>query len=543
MSIEKFYPKSLDTSQLSAKERLHLDVKDNFLPIPDLLAEGYVERADAVVTLHGFYVKELTQRYPQVVVDWMGDSERLSDIDLLRSALRGEDSILPSELAGRLIQSHQEALNKPLSERGLYPLYTEHELWAHELHPFFFLEAEQVDMVGDHIGFPMNKVIFGYEKDGKTPRWGTYGYLMMTEEGFRKEGALHLVLTEGETSLPKGQIQGRVEFDENMLRDINKGLRERGRAELPQELEGDSPKGGDKVKEFEFNDRNDTFFTILSLTKDDGRRMPLLFSRLAEDGTQGEVNLVRFTNGDFGFVVNPRYLINANAIEIPRGWSKQGEEKYAELRQETGLDINWGELTESSTLVQDPSTDYVFPTLSTVSFNKFQKMKIDPEYQKITDEGFEALVQGRFSPKETVQSIRRGLIYDSFSITGLTSVMLRSGELAYNPHYKPLNVVLERRYFLQQGNRVGLAIPRGPVGSGVKVGEVPPDTGKSRIVYQLERGDTSILERSERQPEYLSVPVDKAIGMMANLEFDVVTHSALAKGFIDRELLVHNFSE
>lgn len=501
MSIKELLPKGVDPNTLSVRDRALLGLlQDESLPIPEIIAKPYLERPEATVEFSKFY-------------------------------------------ADQLRRLHLEALNGPLVENNLYPLYTPHELFGHEVHPFFFERTEKVDLVGDDVALALTNVIFGYKEDGKTPILGKFGYLIMKEDSFRRKGALYFVLTNGQSELPAGEVQGEVAMGEEVLKETNEGLKNRGRAILPEGLVSRGNQGPNSVKNVEFNDSNEKFFTILSINLKDGRRLPLLFNRLGADGSHGEVNVVRFTSGDFGIVVNPRPLIGGPVIETPRGFSAKGEEKYDELMQETGLKIEWGELIDKSRLIQDPSTDFVFPDLSVVRFDKMFQMGVDEKYQKLTDEGFEALVHGRMSGQEVIASIERGEIVDTFTISGIAALMIKTGELVLSSHYKPgLNIVMEEKY-LPQLARNHLAIPRGPIDRGTKISEVPPDTGKARIFYHLRSGNPAILvPDSGPTPKYVKVPVTDVVNKLANHDFDVVTAAGLARGLIDRRLLVHKSS-
>ena len=501
MSIRELLPKGVDPETLSVRDRALLGLlQDESLPIPEIIAKPYLERPEATVEFSKFH-------------------------------------------ADQLRRLHLEALNGPLLENSLYPLYTPYELFGHEVSPFFFERTEKVDLVGDDVALALTNVIFGYKEDGKTPILGKFGYLMMKEDSFRKKGALYFILTNGQTELPVGEVQGEVAMSEEVLREANEGLKNRGRAILPEGLVGRGKEGPNSVKSVEFNDNNERFFTILTLNLNDGRRLPLLFNRLGADGSHGEVNVVRFTGGDFGIVVNPRPLMGGPAIETPRGFSTKGEEKYAELKQETGLSIEWGELVDKSRLIQDPATDFVFPDLSVVRFDKMLQMGVDEKYQKLTDEGFEALIHGRMSGQEVIASIERGEIVDTFTISGIASVMIKTGELVLSPHYKPgLNIVMEEQY-LPQLARTNLVIPRGPIDRGTKLAEIPPDTGKARIFYHLKAGTPAILTpESGPTPKYVKVPVNEAVNKIANYDFDVVTAAGVARGLIDKRILVHKFS-
>lgn len=501
MSIKDLLPENVDPKTLSFRDRALLGLmEDTSLPVPDIIAKPNLERPDATVEFSKFY-------------------------------------------ADQLRRLHLEALNGKLQENSLYPLYTEHELFGHEVSPFFFERTEKAEMVGDDVALALTNVIFGYKEDGKTPKLGKFGYLMMKESSFREKGALYFVLTNGQPDLPSGEVQGKVVMSEEVLSDANEGLKNRGRALLPEKLSSKDSVGSNSVRNVEFNDSNETFFTILTMNLDNGKRSPMLFNRLGDDGSHGEVNVVRFTDGDFGFVINPRPLIGGPVIESPRGFSAKGEEKYAELKQETGLNIEWGELVDRSRLIQDPATDFVFPDLNVVRFDKLLQMSIDEKYQKLTDEGFEALIHGRMSGQEIIASIERGEIVDTFTITGITALMIKTGELVLSPHYKPgLNLVMEER-FLPQLARTNLVIPRGPIDRGKKMAEIPPDTGKARIFYHLRGGNPTILQpESGPTPKYVKVPLSEVTKKLENCELDVVTGAGIAKGMIDTGLLVHRSS-
>jgi hypothetical protein len=501
MSIKELLPKGLDPKTLSVGDRALLGLlQDESLPIPEIISKPYLEKPEAIVEFTRFH-------------------------------------------ADQLRRLHLEALNGPLVENNLYPLFTPYEMFGLEVQNSFLERTKKVDMVGDKVALALISVIFGYEKDGKTPKYGQFGPLIMKESAFRQEGSLYFVLTNGQPEIPTGDIQGEVVMSEEMLREINEGLRKRERAILPEGLAGRGNQGPNSVRSVDFNDGNERFYTVISLNLNDGRRLPLLFNRLGDDGSHGEVSVVRFTDGDFGLVVNPRPLIGGSVIELPRGFSAKGEEKYAELRQETGLKIEWGELVEKSRLMQDTATDFVFPDLSVVRFDKMHEMGMDEESQRLTDEGLESLVHGRMSSQEVIASIERGEIVDTYTITGITALMIRTGELVYSSHYKTgLNLVMEER-FLPQLARTGLVIPRGPIDRGTKIAEIPPDTGKARIFYQLRSGNPAILvPDSGPTPKYVKVPVMDVVNKLANHDFDIVTAAGVAKGLIDKRILIHKSS-
>ena len=450
------------------------------------------------------------------------------------------------ELFDKLLGEHIDRLNTPLREASLAPLFTETEyLMTTELKFPWFEKAKGVVKLANGVAMPLIDTFWGFKKDTNEPIIGQFGFLMLTQEEMQRNGAIQLVFTRGEVSLPEGEVKGQFRIASELLQTVNKGLTERGRANLPDTFGQIDNEGSPAVAGVDFHDENQRFFTIVTFHLGDGTSFPLLFNRLDEKGSHGEVSTIIFSDGTFGINWNAgRVLLQKIVPEIPRGFAKQGEDKWAHLWTETGLkpyeemsgrEIRFADFVEGSLLMQDPRTDFVFPTFNEVGFDASYKMGLPEEFRNATDRGFEPMVNGRMTPLQVVEAIKRGEFFDAHSISGLTLAMLRRGQLIVNPHYsESVNVVFEQKY-LQTGE-IGLVLPRGPIAKGEKIAELAPDTGKARIIYQTKTGPVSILEKGRK---YVNLDISEAIGGMTRGTFNIVDSAALAQGLLQRGILVH----
>jgi len=498
--IRDLYPKNIDPLSLSERDRRMIgEEAKGELPLPEIITKPNTENPRVM--------SEMERRYS----DWRREL-------------------------------HLRALNKNLA--GLHPEFSSYDLQVAELSPYLFEETTDVSKVGDGLHL-VNTRYIALNREKGSEREGEFKYLMGGRYFYEKEGALQVVLAGKDEELPKWEteVKGGLHIGRDELEKINATLNERNRLLLPDKLSRPQVLQSRKIEQLWLNRSNERYFDVLTLGHP-STGVPLLLSRLGDNGSNGLVYVVRYDNGEYGLQVTYRPLLSRLVIETPRGFSDREESDFDELEQETGLELEASNIKFKQQMLNDPRMEYSQPTLYVLDLPKERRMKFDVTKQT-KDKGYEDLLHGRMSAEEAMSLIDKGDIVDAFTISSLVTAWLRFGDIELNDQYKliDLSVVMEER-FLPQLAEKRLVIPRGGIDQGVKISELAPNTGNARIFYQIRIGSTDILQsKSEKHAvnpkrKLVKVPLLEVVDKLKEHEFDIVTASAITQVLIKRGILI-----
>ncbi len=403
----------------------------------------------------------------------------------------------------------------------------------------------------------------GVSAEGKILE-GKFDSIFMTKEAYEARGAKVIVLTDANSDVPQGELQGRIQIPDDMLSEINSQLKDLNRVTLPETLKASEQKSGaDGVKGFEIVPEkaagNDFFYKRghigLVLKLDSGKSILMTHNALNEKGEQGSVNLVRFNDGKYGMVNTVRMLVGAGSIyrpEIGRGYAdvmvdryaKQIKEKYGvvmspdQVQMELGLVAEEALHVETHQLRQDVSYENVTPKLQILEFDKDVVMKTAPDHIQHMLEEFEGLTPIRRTPEQILKDIDDGTIVDGFTIGVMGSEFLNKGIVKLNPKYADDCVALEMRSIPQLGGKVDFVVPQGPAYEpGMHtVGQVHPNTGNARFWYQVRiTADPKVLDQNAF---YVRMPVTEVLERIKDLKFSTVDAAVLFRALYNQRVLI-----
>jgi len=480
--------------------------------------------------------KKLTQeRKPELATP-------LEDVRAPMRELPYETAIV-SSLASEKAKEILNQVNTPLTESSLEPTFKWKELFGPEIHPFLLKEIHETKKLGRGLSLVMSTVEVKYSDDLRTQKELPFGFIMMEKNEQEKRGGRAFILVDDESDLPHGEIQGKIHVPEEVLRKINIGLQARGRIPFPRELSNKALlAGGKKVKNAEFVDENAKFFTIVNFILSDGERVPYVCNRVGSDQSQGEQVVIRYegtsdTKGRnyYGLVQQTRPILGRKMDETVRYFRALGVDEGTEFAAETGLDMKWGKVTDTHHIIQDPETDAITSSLKIFSINPQIGLGSETKAQILTEKEFEDLGYVLYIPEDIVEAVKTGYITEANTITGLVSTMIKHEELGYGPNYDPNKKVVFEERFLPQLGKTALVMPTVGIDKGEKIGSVDPDSGKSRISYQVNKGGVEILDPKAK---YVALSIEEILERLDQCGFDVVTASSLSKSLFAEQILV-----
>jgi len=456
------------------------------------------------------------------------------NLDLKNNSTEKKDKQAWKVLLEQLLQEHLFELNDLLRKNLLHPLFSRFEIMeGTELKMPWLVKTKFVNKFKNGLNFPVIVTIFGKKDDGQDQS-GIYYPAFFDQEKVSQSGAIQICLTKSKID-PKNQpTNPDFYIPPLLLKEINLHLNQRDRLLLPDGLTKKT-NNSLEITDYEFDDTNKKFYTLLVL-KSGNQEFPLTFHRVGNNGSNGEVYVVHFSDHSFALIENKRPLIGVNILEIPRGYANPVDSKYRELWEETGLDAEKSRMISESILIADPEYSFIKPTLRILSFDQSQKMRSVNNGQKIDEEDFEYITHKKIPLTQLVTSIRNGEIYDSHSLSALFIHFLNNRVLLPNSQ-KNLDhfIVFENKSFFVYGGK-HLVLPHGPVNLGKYYGDVIPDTGSSRVFYQV----NLIGQKDLLKSEYQSLSLLEVLKKSASGYFDIATLSALFKFFLMENYLVIN---
>ena len=496
----------------------------------------------------------------------------------VEGGLTSGDFLHPQEAldSSRRLAFHEQLqlyrLNTPLIEAGLEFIFTPEDLRrADPLECDVFWETEEViKFSGDEYAMALIKSTRGIDQEGIL-QFGKFDSIFMTEEAYRDKGGKMVVLVDEDEKTPEGEVQGRIQMTESQLEEINDELKNLNRITLPESLTVKRrAKGVDRVMSYSFhpehpdkNPGNAWFYKrghiALVLELDSGKSVLMTLNALGDDGRQGGINLVHFTDGRFGMVDTVRMLVGAGRKfrpEISRGYADVTTAKYTEaIKKKFGLDMTAEQLSvelglnpkdalkiETNEIRQDWAYENIAPVYSRILFNQEAVMQTAPAHVQQLLEEFEGLQPKKATAGEVLKAVENGEMVDAFSLAIFGSELLRSGEVVLNRRYKNSNIVLERKSMPQLGGSEILVVPQGRAleAGPITVGAIHPNTGNARFWYQA-RFSTNP-EVLPQGPKYERVPIKKVVEQIKNLDFSAVDCAAIFKVLYSQRVLVPSLS-
>ncbi|MFI5240986.1 MAG: hypothetical protein ACHQUA_00980 [Microgenomates group bacterium] len=393
---------------------------------------------------------------------------------------------------------------------------------------------------------------------------GKFDSIFMTDQAYKERGAKVVVLTDEETELPKGEVQGRIHIPDEVLSEINEKLGELNRTPLSQDLASEqSQDQSDRVVGYDLvpeeGKGNEFFYKRghigLVLKLESGKSRIITKNALNERKEHGSVNLIRFTDGTYGMVNTVRMLVGAGASyrpEIGRGYADVMVDKYAKaIKEKYGRDMNPDQVEmelglavknalriETKQLRQDLAYEDVMPKLQIMDFDKDAVMKTAPSHIQHLMEEFEGLTPIKKSPEEVLKLMETGQMVDGFSMAVFASEFLNRGIVKINPRYADVGVALEIQSHPQLGKRLYYGVPQGPAfQKGMHtVGQIHPNTGNARFWYQARvTTDASVLKNGGL---YANVPVKEVARRLADLEFSTVDAATLFRVLYSQRVII-----
>ncbi len=518
------------------------------------------------------------------------------------SLTQGE-AVSPIEAAdaARKLEFHEARqlydLNTPLDAAGLaFTFQPEDVRRAHpqECDVLTVTESVIAPEGSDH-AMALIRSTKGFDAEGRLLT-GKFDPIFMTNKAYEERGGKIVVLTDTDTPIPQGEVQGRVQIPAEMLGEINGQLSDLNRTPLNEELAGNNPAEGvetvsafeiipprqnqpawveslkaalpedqsKKVDELVPKDTSNEFFykrghVGLVLHMDSGRSQIITKNSLNERKEHGSVNLVELTDGRYGIVNTVRMLVGAGANyrpEISRGYAdikveemtKKIREKFGDqwsadqLGMEVGLLVKNALKVDAYQLRQDTAYEDVTPKLQVLTFDKDAVMRTAPGYvQQVADE-FEGLTPKKATADEILYSMDRGVMVDGFSMAVFGKRFFEKGLVKVNPRYNGAGVVLERRGMVQFGKRETLVVPSGRAfAKGARtVGQAHPNTGNTRFWYQarFSNGNTDLLPEKGK---FEKVSIHEVVEKIKNLEFSTVDSAVLFRTLYNQRVFVPNF--
>lgn len=456
-------------------------------------------------------------------------------------------------------------LNRPLLEAGLQFIFTPEDLRrADPLECDVFWETEEVlEFPGGEYAMALIKSTRGIDAKGML-QFGKFDSIFMTEKAYKDKGGKYVVLVKEDDSLPKGEVQGRIQMDEAQLRELNGELTSLNRITLPNSLASKRPvKGVDRVTGYNLypdrNPGNEWFYKrghiALVLQLDSGKSVVMTLNALGDDGRQGGINLSHFTDARFGIADTVRMYVGAGRKfrpEISRGYADVAVVEYTEaIKRRFGLDLAADQLSielglnpkdalriETRQLRQDFAYENVTPVYSKILFDEEKVMQTAPAHVQQLMKEFEGLQPKKVTAKEILEMVDSGDMVDGFSLAVFGSEFIRGGEVSLNPRYKDAYIVLERKSMPQLGGEETLVVPQGKAfeGGPVTVGVVHPNTGNARFWYQARFSTNS--EVLPQGPKYERVNINKVVAQIKNFEFSAVDCACIFRTLYSQRVLI-----
>ncbi len=475
--------------------------------------------------------------------------------------------------AARKLAFHEQRqlhdLNTPLIENGLaYEFQPEDVRRADPQECDVLTETEAViaPKGSDH-AMALIKSTRGFSPEGALLT-GKFDSIFVKKDAYQERGGKIVVLADESTTLPEGEVQGRIQVPSDLLDEINGKLGEINRTPLSGDLGVSKPEDGvETVTGFDIvpdkSEKSNAFFynrghVGLVLETDSGRSILMTKNALNDKKEQGSVNLVELTDGKYGIVNTVRMLVGAGATfrpEIGRGYAdvktaemtKRMQEKYGgqwtadQVGMELGLAVNEALDIKTSELRQDYAYEDVTPKLQILRFDKDAVMKAAPGYVQQMLEEFEGLTPKKVTAEEVLALNDKNIMVDGFSGAVFGGEFLKNGIVRINARYEDASVVLERRSMPQLGGRETLVVPSGPAfRPGARtVGQVHPNTGNARFWYQVRVADgkTDLLASGRK---YVKVPVAEVAERIINHDFSTVDAASLFKALYNQRVFVAN---
>lgn len=440
----------------------------------------------------------------------------------------------------QLIREHLESLNEKLSEANLSPEFSLNEILFSPSQELPYIEKTlDVIKLTDSLSMPIISAIFGYNENGK-PIKGQFAPLMFTEQYHQQKGNLQVVICSKDSQNygPQPKPQGEINISKDLLLEINEQLSSRGRKNLPENLT-EKKSDAEKIVSYQIFDQNSRFYTVLVMETTFGHKIPLLFNRLGSDGSDGEVSVIKLADNSYGMVSVPRPLFGKIGIEAPRGMADKGLNKFRELSEEMGVNVTKEDFVSHFKMMQDPTTDNVTPDFNVINFHKLKEISKSEDLVNQSSDGFESTLPFKTSADTILRLLKTKDIYDAHTIAGVLTAMLINDDLVINPMIKDeagnnFGVILDE-VFLPQTGKYHLVIPRGPINQGIKIGEIIPDSGKTRVVNPVSFCTQKDLDTSNAHKHVnLSEIIEKA----KKMELDIITLSSLCFALMEKGYLV-----
>jgi hypothetical protein len=455
--------------------------------------------------------------------------------DLKNNSTEKKDKQAWKVLLEQLLQEHLFEINDLLDKNRTNPTFSRYEIMeGTELKMPWLVKTKLVNKFKNGLHFPLIDAVFG-KKDNGQDQTGAYYPAFFEQEKVQKEGSVQICLLNSKDKIESKTINPDFYINPSLLKEINTHLNQRDRLLLPSSLSEKTNSNSVEITDYQIDDTNSHFYTLLILKSKD-QEYPLTFHRVGNNGSNGEVYVIHFSDNTFGLIENKRPLIGVSILEVPRGYANKVDSKYRELWEETGLDAENSHLVSESILVADPEYSFIKPFLRVFSFDKSKKMRSVNNGQKIDEEDFEYITPKKVSLKNILDYIRNGEVYDSHSLSALFIHFLNSRVLLPN-NQKNLDqsIVFENKSFFVYGQKQ-MILPRGPINQGKYFGDIVPDSGSSRIFYQINR----INKKDLPLGEYQSLNIKEILKKSAAAYFDIVTTSAIFKYLLMEKYLIIN---
>ncbi len=421
-----------------------------------------------------------------------------------------------------LVHEYLERLNLPMRKTGLWPLFgTEMIKFTPRQGGMVYFD-QGVTNIKD-VGADVKMPLLPFSD-------GIYAPLTMTKVAYDQSGALGICVVEPRAILPAGQSRGRIVMESSTLKWINKELKDRQRVLLPDILLKYQP-GSLKVtkKDIKIFDDNNVFYTVVNIAGN-----PVLFNRVNESGSEGEVSLVRFSDGKILLVDQLRHLTGGRERAAVRGWSKTKLNYLQELVAISGIDISGKPKILRHTAYQSRFTDFVKVNLNTVIFENESK-NTSSNGLFISETGVESAQTVLLNDHELWQQIQSGIIWDAHTIYIAALTWLKLGLIKITMEGEGKGLVLEKRAWAS--GLEGYDLPRIPVASGQKITELMPDCGSKRIFNPVEIIGVSALPKPRK---YVYQSVSEVLQNFSAGGYDLLTGAGLIVGLIHTGLISLN---
>jgi hypothetical protein len=424
-----------------------------------------------------------------------------------------------------LAEIYLEKLNAPLREAGVYPLFgSEMIKFSTQVGGMVYFDGvTEVLEVGDDLR--MAVMPFSDFRSDWLAFKGRFAPLMYTREAFERSGALGVAIVPLDTPLPHaGQIRGRIRLEKETLDWLNSELMQRNRITLPERLTEDGENARKITKEeIKIFDQNSNFYTIVNIGG-----QTLRFSRINAEKSEGEVFLVRTSDTEIIIAEQLRPLMGVREKGVIRGFPKKSR-KDIEFNDEVDANLRKNELVEIGKMISSRLYDYTHPDLYFVRVQKGFKWGEHEAKLVVNEIGFESLYPLEVTERQMWDQIAAGNIWEVFTITALTKLWLSEKSIRISESAHNMGIILEHRAWA--GGDEGLTVPYIHINAGVKISEVVPDSGTSRIIHPVNLIKPGELPTGHK---YEIVPVAEFLNRIITGEFDTSTISAVMTALIQR---------